>query len=237
MLLAASSDLPARIACYGSGGTGVQWTMDVRHMAGGSSEFIGYVDDFQDPRRRVEPGYEVLSFDDLLGMDDVGVFVPVLDNPGRRKLFSKLQDHGIPIIGARGPAHLSHPAAELGEGTLTLSTTRLGHSTRIGRGCLVMADLVAHDSEIGDFTSLGFGSIVLGHVQVGNDVFIGTGAIIHNGTLDRPLTIGDGAVIGAGAVVTHDVAPGQVMVGPRALPLDEWRALLGSRAGSAPRAD
>jgi acetyltransferase-like isoleucine patch superfamily enzyme len=100
---------------------------------------------------------------------------------------------------------------------------------------MVMSDLVAHDVQIGDFTSLSFGSTVLGHVQIGQDVFVGSGAIINNGSLDRPLTIGDGAVIGAGAVVTHDVAPGQVMVGPRAMPLDEWKSLLGSRAGSGPR--
>lgn len=212
MLIGSKSTLPSRMACYGANGTGTQLALDLRYQAGDAIEFVGYVDDFHDERRRPESGYPIMTFDELLELDDVGVFVPVFDPVGRRALHSKLRDHGIPILGSRGLPHLVHPAAEVGEGALITCTARLGH-----------------DVEIGDFTTFGYGSVVLGHVQIGRDVFVGTGAVIQNGTVDRALTIGDGAVIGAGAVVTHDVAPGQVMVGPRAMPLDEWRALLGSR--------
>lgn len=229
MLIGSMSTLPSRMVCYGANGTGTQLALDLRYQAGDAIEFVGYVDDFHDERRRPESGYPMMNFDELLEIDDVGVFVPVFDPVGRRALHSKLRDHGIPILGSRGMPHLVHPAAEVGEGTLITCTARLGHTTRVGRGVVVLAELVGHDVEIGDFATFGYGSVVLGHVQIGRDVFVGTGAIIQNGTVDRPLTIGDGAVIGAGAVVTHDVAPGQVMVGPRAMPLDEWRALLGSR--------
>lgn len=46
-------------------------------------------------------------------------------------------------------------------------------------------------------------------------VWIGGGAIILAG-----ITIGEGAVIGAGSVVTKDVAPGQVVVGNPARPIN-----------------
>lgn len=231
------SKMPARMACYGASGTGSQMALDLRYQAGDSVEFVGYIDDFQDPRRQAENGYPVMSFDEFLKLDDVGVFVPVLDPVGRHKLHSKLREHNVPILGARGLPHLVHPDAEIGEGTLLTSTTRLGHSTRVGRGGVVFAGLLAHDVEIGDFSSFGYNSVVLGHVHIGNGVFVGTGAIIQNGTVDRVLTVGDGAVIGAGAVVTHDVAPGEVMVGPRAMPLEEWRSVLGSRRDPAARPD
>lgn len=49
---------------------------------------------------------------------------------------------------------------------------------------------------------------------VGNNVSIGAGAVLLGG-----ITIGEGATIGANALVIADVAPGQVMVSPRAVPL------------------
>lgn len=52
-------------------------------------------------------------------------------------------------------------------------------------------------------------------VYVGKRVWIGGGTIILAG-----VTIGDGAIIGAGGVVTKDVAPGQVVVGNPARPID-----------------
>ncbi len=52
-------------------------------------------------------------------------------------------------------------------------------------------------------------------VHIGKRVWIGGGAIILAG-----VTIGEGAVIGAGSVVTKDVAPGQVVVGNPARPIE-----------------
>lgn len=53
-------------------------------------------------------------------------------------------------------------------------------------------------------------------VTVGNDVWICGNAVILPG-----VTIGDGAVIGAGSVVTHDVAPGAIVAGNPAKPLNK----------------
>jgi maltose O-acetyltransferase len=51
-------------------------------------------------------------------------------------------------------------------------------------------------------------------VWIGEDVWIGGGAILLPG-----VTVGDGAIVGAGAVVTHDVAPGERVVGSPARPI------------------
>ena len=55
-------------------------------------------------------------------------------------------------------------------------------------------------------------------IYIGNQVWIGRGVAILSG-----VTIGDGATVGANAVVTRDVAPGTVVAGVPAIPLQRSR--------------
>jgi serine O-acetyltransferase len=55
-------------------------------------------------------------------------------------------------------------------------------------------------------------------IIIGNNVMIGAGAVII-GRGDQSLIIGDNAKIGANAVVTHNVLPGQTVVGVPARPI------------------
>ncbi len=210
--------------CFGTSGTCLQVALDLVYQAQGSSELAGYISD-TDPRATHDDGLPILSLDEASTWDDVGVFVPIHDPVGRRSVFDRLTAAGLPILGARGMPHLSHPSARLGEGSIANCTTRIGSSTTIGRGVVVLADLVAHDVTVGDFCTLAVHSIILGHVEIGHDVFIGAGAVIKNGTAARPTRIGDGAVVGIGAVVDRHVAPGETVVSPRAVSIAEWQAM------------
>lgn len=203
----------------------MQVALDLRYQAPDDIMFAGYISDRAPDADSVDGGYPVMSFDELREAGDIGVFVPVHDPAGRRAIFERLDVAGIPLVGARGLPHLAHPEAEVGEGGVVISTTRLGHNTRIGRGTLVFADVVGHDVVIGEFTTLAMSSVVAGHVTIGDNAFIGLGSVIHNGTSRRPLVIGDGAIIGAGAVVERDVGPGEIVVSPRAMPAREWGVL------------
>jgi serine acetyltransferase len=55
-------------------------------------------------------------------------------------------------------------------------------------------------------------------VVIGKNVMIGAGAVVITKE-NQSLHIGDGAKIGANAVVTHDVLPGQTVVGVPARPV------------------
>lgn len=229
----ASGHTPRDLLCFGASGTGGQISLDVAHQATGVASFVGYVDD--------EKAGEALAFDDrpVIALDDVhtrfpgaGVFVAVHSPKGRRQVFARIRERRLALVGTDGVAHLRHPSVVLGEGVIVPSTTRVGPSTRLGRGVLALSDLIAHDVTVGEFTTLAATSVILGHVSIGEDVWIGAGAVVGNGTVDRPVVIGDAAVVGAGAVVRGDVAPGEVVVGPRAASPAAWsglRALLRDR--------
>lgn len=208
------------MVCFGASGTSVQVMLDLVYQARGEAEFSGYVaDDFGSQVHA--DGNPVLLLEEVAEWGDVGIVVPIHDPQDRRGVYARIRELGIPIMGSQGLPHLSHPAAELGEGVIVSSTTRVGFATSIGTGGLALGDLIAHDVTVGEYCTFAAGSIVLGHVDIGDDVFVGAGAIIKNGTSTRPLTVGTGAVVGVGAVVDRDVPPGAVVMSPRARPLRE----------------
>ncbi|HZU86441.1 MAG TPA: bifunctional UDP-N-acetylglucosamine diphosphorylase/glucosamine-1-phosphate N-acetyltransferase GlmU [Anaerolineaceae bacterium] len=86
--------------------------------------------------------------------------------------------------------------------------TKMGHFSYIG------------DAQIGEDVNIGAGTITCNFdgehkhkTRIGDHVFIGSDTM-----LVAPLEIGDGARTGAGSVVTHDVDPGDVVVGVPARP-------------------
>lgn len=211
------------VAGYGSSGTCTHVTMNVIAQAAGSLVLDVYVDDIAPERVNPYDGIPIVKLDDLA--EGLGVIVPVHGIAARRSIYARLEERGRTIVGAAGSPHLVHPSAMLADGVIVTSEAFVGPGASIGRGSIVLSGLVAHDVVVGEFCTLGTGSNVLGHVHIGKDVWIGAGVTISNGTSDRPLTIGDGAVIGVGAVVDRDVAPGEVLTGPRAMTLREWARL------------
>jgi bifunctional UDP-N-acetylglucosamine pyrophosphorylase/glucosamine-1-phosphate N-acetyltransferase len=92
------------------------------------------------------------------------------------------------------------------------SGVRIGHVSYLG------------DAEVGERSNIGAGTITANYDGVSkHQTRIGANVLLGSDTmLVAPLTIGDGARTGAGSVVTHDVDPGQTVVGvparPRAVP-------------------
>lgn len=87
--------------------------------------------------------------------------------------------------------------------------TKMGHFSYIG------------DATIGEDVNIGAGTITCNfdgvhkhHTDIGDHVFVGSDTM-----LVAPLKLGEGAHTGAGAVVTHDVPPGETVVGVPARPL------------------
>ena len=118
-----------------------------------------------------------------------------------------------------GPFGHLRKGAHLGEGvhmgnfgevknSYLAAGTKMGHFSYIG------------DAEIGEDVNIGAGTITCNYdgahkhkTTIGRNVFIGSDTM-----LVAPLVIGEGGRTGAGSVVTHDVAPGELVVGVPARP-------------------
>jgi UDP-3-O-[3-hydroxymyristoyl] glucosamine N-acyltransferase len=89
----------------------------------------------------------------------------------------------------------------IGAGTKFSNLVTVGHGTKLGRHCLLVAQVgIAGSTMVGNYCVFAGQAGVVGHIR-----------------------IGDGARIGAKAGVTNDVAPGQEVLGIPAMPLHEAR--------------
>ena len=94
-------------------------------------------------------------------------------------------------------------ATVIGEGTKFSNLIAIGHGSRIGRNCLLVAQVgIAGSTTIGDFCSLAGQCGVVGHVN-----------------------IGDGVRVGAQAGVTNDIRSGMEVLGSPAVPLRQARKI------------
>jgi len=90
-----------------------------------------------------------------------------------------------------------------------IKNTRIGHGTHIGHFSYL------GDAEIGQRVNIAAGTITANfdgvskhRTIIGDDAFIGCDTILR-----APITVGEAGNTGAGSVVTHDVLPGETVVG------------------------
>jgi bifunctional UDP-N-acetylglucosamine pyrophosphorylase/glucosamine-1-phosphate N-acetyltransferase len=112
------------------------------------------------------------------------------------------------------------PFAHLRQGAHLASGVHMGNFGEVKNAYLGPGVKMGHFSYIGDATlgrdvNVGAGAITCNydgsrkhHTTIGDHVFIGSDTM-----LVAPLTIGAGARTGAGSVVTHDVLPGELVLG------------------------
>jgi len=96
------------------------------------------------------------------------------------------------------------PDTVIGAGSKIDNLVQIGHNVRIGRGCIVVAQVgISGSTTIGDFVMMGGQAGLSGH-----------------------LTVGDGARVGAQSGVTRDIEPGETVMGYPALRAKQfWRQI------------
>ena len=203
------------LAIYGPGGFG----REVASFARMQGE-VAFISDSESEIGRRVHGVEVIGFDSLVERG-WPVCVAVADAATRRKLADRCRDAGLIEGEAWAPTSVRGDGTAVSGGGIFSDFTIITADVRIGRHFHAnIYSYVAHDCIIGDFVTLAPRVCINGNTVIEDEVYVGTGAILRQGTQDKPLRIGRGALIGMGAVVTKDVAPGAVVVGNPARPME-----------------
>lgn len=208
------------LAIYGPGGFG----RELVPIATQADRDAGFVSDNTREIGSTICGLTVHSLEQLCSFyeaGDIEAVIAVSDAKIRRGLAEKLAAVGINDGRAVAANAIIGPDVKLGVGAILCHFDTVTASASIGRHIHAnIYSYIAHDTVIGDFVTLAPRVCINGNTVVEDDVYIGTGAVLKQGTTDNPLRIGKGAIIGMGAVVTKDVAPGTVVVGNPARPLE-----------------
>jgi sugar O-acyltransferase (sialic acid O-acetyltransferase NeuD family) len=133
------------------------------------------------------------------------------DGDRRRRLVRRVEQ----LSPCASWATMIHPRCELGtsttigRGSVLLANVVATSSVEIGRHVVVMpGTILTHDDRIGDYVTIASGVRLGGGVRAAEAAYIGAGALVREG-----VSIGAGAVVGMGAVVLHDVPAGEVWAG------------------------
>jgi sugar O-acyltransferase (sialic acid O-acetyltransferase NeuD family) len=208
-----------KLAVYGSDGFGREVLPMVRQSFDEPCDIV-FVDDQAAKWGTVQNGVQITSFDAAL-KERRQFSIAIANAAARKKVADRIADAGGTLFSARAASATIYDDVQIGVGSILCANVTLTSNIRIGR-CFHanIYSYVGHDCEIGDFVTFGPRVSCNGRVMIGNGAYIGTGALLKQGTHEKCLVIGEGATVGMGAVVTKDVAPGAVVVGNPARPLE-----------------
>lgn len=207
-------------AIYSSGGFG----REIRRYAGQhvDCDEVVFVDDNSLLWGSVLNGSRVMSYEELLEIEDVLISVAFADPSLRRAKTEQTLNDGLKAFSIFAPTCTIGENVSVGQGAVFADYSMVTADAEIGRGFHAnIYSYVAHDCRIGDFVTLAPRVSLNGRIIVEDRVYIGSDATFLPGSESKPLTVGMGATIGAGAVVTKDVPPGVTVVGAPARALSK----------------
>lgn len=168
-------------------------------------------------------GHDVIDEDSFFGWPgDKFYTVAIAEHKIRRKLDVLASQKGASPLDVRARSTEILDAATLGPGSVLCGHTTIASNARVGRAFhLNLYSYVGHDCIVGDYVTFAPYVSCNGYIIIEDGAYIGAGAVMRHGTPEKPLRIGAEAIVGMGAVVTKDVAPGTVVVGNPARPLEK----------------
>lgn len=198
----------------------------------GPWEVVAFVSDVAGEQGKILDGVPVVSLKRAAELAPGGEAVVGVAAPKAREVIARrLDDAGFSCPSIRHPDVFWSPSNRCGLGTVLQVASIVTVNVQLGAHVLVNGQLtIGHDAHVGDYSVICPGARVSGRVHIGRRVFIGAGASFREGSANRPLVIGDDAIIGANAFVNSDVAPGTVVAGVPARPLNQGQ-------GSSPPGD
>lgn len=202
-----------KLYILGAGGLGreVLWNVQNNENLLKDYEFIGFLDDLNEPGKFVN-NIEIVGGSNLLleSKEKVAVIIAIGDRFIRKEKFDLLKiNENIIFPNLIGHDVTLSDTVNLGKGNIILHSAKFSVNIDIGDFNLIyINDVLTHDVKLGNYNSLYTGVIISGESIVKDFCELGTGAIV----LPR-LTIESNTIIGAGAVVIKDTAGNETLVG------------------------
>lgn len=202
-----------KLYILGAGGLGreVLWNVQNNKDLLADYEFIGFLDDLNEPGKLIN-NVKVVGGSNLLleSKEKVAVIIAIGDRFVRKEKFDLLKtNENIVFPNLIGHDVTLSDTVNLGKGNIILHSAKFSVNIDIGDFNLIyISDVLTHDVKLGNYNSLYTGVIISGESIIKDFCELGTGAII----LPR-LTVESNTIIGAGAVVIKDTAGNETLVG------------------------
>lgn len=196
----------------GAGGFGrelLNLILDIHMIVGSRWNIVGFLDDTDTPLEGKACDCAVVGTiaDYSPQPDDVLAF-GIADPAAKRRL--------IPMLKARGAVfeQIIHPYTYLGrnntfgEGVIIDRGASVSVNVAFGDFVTLLASSIAHDVQIGEFSTISAMCNIMGRVSIGSGAFIG-----GNVAIAPRVTIGDNAYLCMGSVVMKNVPSGTKVMG------------------------
>jgi UDP-N-acetylbacillosamine N-acetyltransferase len=150
-----------------------------------------------------------LSFDNIKYNTNIPIVFGIGSNSIRKALFKKVKKHGFKILTLTHPTAVISRSATIGKGTVIMANVVVNAKAKIGRGVILNSSaVIEHENSIGSFVHISPQVALAGNVKIGKGTHIGIGSSVIQG-----ITIGKNSIIGAGSAVVRDIKRGVIAYG------------------------
>lgn len=193
---------------YGSGGLG----REIAELAGTLGKWnLAFIDDDPALIGKTFEGIEVVGTGEFLHsvIEPADLVFGIASPQVKHKLSDKFRRDVFSFPAVIHPTAVAASSAQIAEGAVIFNGCFVSVNTSVGRHTLLSAGTqLAHDSNLGDFSSVMPSVNICGNVEIEDRVYIGVQSAIRQG-----LRIGSSSVIGMGSVVVKDVPENCTVMG------------------------
>lgn len=193
----------------------LQWVKDINKVEH-RWNILGFINDIPNALENCECDYSIIGTIEEWQPKGDQVFVCAIADPfGKELVTRKLKNRGAVFTSIIHPTAYVPEYIEIGEGLIMYPHSGITVNTKIGNFVTILASMIGHDVEVGDYCTISSFCGVGGGVKLEKKVFLGS----HVAVIPHK-KIGEGACVATGSVVMTNIHPGYHVMGNPAQKMD-----------------